>query len=166
MRNDMKRISIIVLVLSLLLSPVSLALSSNTDWSLLRSISSGQTVLVKTFSGKSLKGPFLRATDSALELNVNGDRIELQSAEVSRVYVLRGRQFVKGTLIGTAVGTGAGAGLGAIAGRGHDGKGFDLFGQGFYVAIGAGLGLVAGSLAGLAIGASRHKKELVYQAVK
>jgi hypothetical protein len=161
----MKRKSIIVLVLSLLLSQISLALGSNTDWSLLQSISSGRTVLVKTSSGKSLKGLFQRATDSMLTLNVNGQPVELQSAEVSRVYVQRGRPILKWTLIGTGVGTGAGAAIGAIEGRGH-GKGFDIFSQDFYVALGAGFGLVAGNITGLVIGASRHKKELVYQAVK
>jgi hypothetical protein len=157
----MKKTLIMVLALSLLSLQVTMAGTSDANWSLLRSIASGQIIVAKTFSGKSLKGPFLRATDSALELNVNGERIELKSAEVSRVYVQRGRPILKWTLIGTAVGTASGAGLGAYEGRNDH-----WFGPGFDTAIGAGIGLIAGSITGLAIGASHHKNELVYKAVK
>jgi hypothetical protein len=157
----MNKILAIALFLSLLLPSVSAAQGSNADWSLLQSISSGQTVVAKTVSGKSLNGFFLRATASALELNVDGKRVELKSAEVSRVYVQRGRPILKWTLIGTAVGTGSGAGLGAYEGRNDH-----WFGPGFDTAIGAGIGLIAGSITGLAIGASHHKNELVYKAVK
>ena len=160
-QDDMNKIIAMVVAFCLLLPPLLAAQSSNRDWSLLKSISSGQSVLVKTASGKSQKGLFLRANDSALEINANGRLVELQVAEVSRVYVFRGRQILKWTLIGTAVGTGAGAGIGACAGRKDD-----WFGPGLEAAAGAGVGLIAGSLTGLAIGASHHKKELVYQAVK
>jgi hypothetical protein len=92
----MKSILTMILSLSLLLAPVAMARDSSADWRLLQAISSGQRILVKTSAGESLEGLFFRAGDSALEMNLDGKRVELQSTEVSRVCILRGRQFVKG----------------------------------------------------------------------
>jgi hypothetical protein len=161
----MKKILTIRLSLILLLAETAMALDSNSDWRLLPSIPAGQEIVVKISSGKSLKGAFQRAADATLELTVDGKHVELQSTEISRVYVLRGRQTLKGTFIGMAVGTGAGTALGAIGCR-HSEQGWEIISQGACTAMGAGLGLVVGSVTGLAIGVSRHKKELVYKAAK
>lgn len=150
------------LIVCLLISQVMPAQDSNTNWAILQSIPPGQLTLVKTASGKSLKGQFQRATDSALELSVNGKAVGFQPAEVSRIYVLRGRHILKGALIGAAVGGGAGAGIGAIGGR-ENNKGFNIIGQGAEVGICAAIGTIAGGLTGLAIGSSKNKKELVYE---
>jgi len=152
----------VLLILCLLIQPVIPAQDSNTNWAILQSIPSGQLTLVKTTSGQSLKGHFQRVTDSTLELSVNGKTVDLPSAEVSRVYVLRGRHVLKGTLIGAAAGGGVGAGIGAIAG-GDDSK-EAIIGQGAMVAICAAIGVIVGGLVGLGIGSSKHKKELVYEA--
>lgn len=151
------------LIMCLIILPVMAAQDLDTNWMILRSIPAGQLTLVKTTSGRSLKGLFQRATDSALELSVNGKAVDLRSAEVSRVYVLRGRQILKGILIGAAAGAAAGAGIGALTGR-QSNRGWSIFSEGDCAAMGAGVGIIGGSLAGLAIGSSKHKKELVYEA--
>jgi hypothetical protein len=101
-----------------------------------------------------------RVSDSSLELSTNGEIATYQSTEISRVYVLRGRQLLKETLIGAGIGTAGGAGIGAIAGRGKD----FIIDQSGYTAIGAAAGLTLGSITGLVIGSLRHKTELVYEA--
>jgi len=150
----------VLLILCLPIQPVILAQDSNTNWAILQSIPPGQLIRVKTASGKSFNGQLQRVTDSAIELSTNGKIAAYQSTEISRIYVLRGRQLLKGTMIGAGIGTAGGAGIGAIAGRGED----FIFDQSDYTAIGAAVGLILGSITGLVIGSSRHKKELVYEA--
>ena len=150
------------LICCLLIPPCASAQSSKTDWAILQSLDAGQSILVQAASDHSLKGQFRRVTDSSLDFSVNGKDVELRSADVSRVYLLRGRQFLKGTLIGAAVGTAGGAGIGALGGRGSK----FILGQGECAAIGAALGFILGSIVGLAVGSSRHKKELVYEAAR
>jgi hypothetical protein len=150
----------LLLIVCLLVPPGILAQNSNTGWKILQQLSpSGQLILVKTRSGKSFKGQLQRVTDSALELSMDGKNVAFESAEVSRVYVLRGRQLGKGALIGAGIGIAGGATIGAIAGRG---KNF-IFDQKDIAAMGAAAGLALGSITGLVIGASKHKKELVYE---
>ena len=149
----------VLLISCLLIQPMALAQNSQTSWSILQSLPAGQLMVVKTASGQSLKGQFRHATDSSLDLIINNKDLSLRAAEVSRVYVLRGRPLLKGTLIGAAVGTAAGAGIGAIGGRGSK----FILGQGAVTAICAGLGFILGSITGLAIGSTQHKKELVYE---
>lgn len=148
------------LIVCLIAPPAAFAQESNTNWAVLKVIPSGQLLLVKTASGKSLKGRLQRINDSALELSVKDKNVTVQSAEVLRVYCLRGRQALKGTLIGAAVGTAGGATIGAIGGRGED----FILDQKAITAICAAVGFILGSITGLVVGLTRHKKELVYQA--
>jgi hypothetical protein len=148
-----------LLIFCLLIQPIAFAQNSKTNWATVQTIPAGQLIVAKTASGRSLKGQFRHATDSSLDLRVNDKDVALPSADISRVYVLRGRQFLKGTLIGAAVGTAGGAAIGAIAGRGSN----FIFGQGACTALGAALGFISGSIVGLAVGSSHHKKKLVYQ---
>ena len=148
-----------VLLIFCLLIQVALAQNSKTSWSILQSLPAGLPIVVKTASGQSHKGQFRNATDSSLDLIVNNKVVSLRAAEVSRVYALRGRPLLKGTLIGMAAGTAAGAGIGAIGGR----RPIGILGQGAVTAISAGLGFILGSIAGLVVGSTQHKKELVYE---
>jgi hypothetical protein len=161
----MKQLLLTILIGSLLLPSSVIARDKNYRWQDLQSIASGQKVLVKTFSGESLNGVFGRATESALNMNSAGKDKEIPMAEISRVYLVQGRQTAKGILIGSLVGTAAGAGLGAIAGREGDSK-WAFFSQGAVTAAGAGLGFVGGSITGLVIGVSKSKKVMIYKADK
>ncbi|HTY63434.1 MAG TPA: hypothetical protein VMG30_14390 [Acidobacteriota bacterium] len=159
----MNKMFTVLLVVTLLLPAAAIAGDADNHWTALKSIPAGQLLAVKTFSGKNLKGSLQHATDSIIGINANGKDLEVPVAEVSRVYVLRGRPIMKATLIGAAVGTAAGAGFGALAGRDSHGWFLD---QGSCTAIGAGLGLVAGSVTGLLIGTSRHNRVLIYKATR
>jgi hypothetical protein len=159
MRITMKYLTLLLIV-CLLIPPAISAKESNSNWTFLQAIHPGQLIKLKTASGKSFNGQLQRVTDSVIELSTNGKIVTYQSTEISRVYVLRGRQLLKGTLIGAGIGTAGGAGIGAIAGRGEH----FIIDQSDYTAIGAAGGLILGSITGLVIGSSRHKKELVYEA--
>jgi hypothetical protein len=134
-------------------------LSSNAQsWSILRSIPVGQDLLVKTKEGKSINGRLDRITDTSLALTAEGGTFSLNSSEVAKVYVFRGKPVVSRTLIGASIGTLAGGGIGLAAGNEND-----IGGRWMGAAVGGGVGLVIGSVTGLALGLSK-KKELVYEA--
>ncbi len=154
----MKYLSLL-LIACLLIPPAVSAKEFNSNWTLLQAIPPGQPIELKTNSGKSIKGQLQRVTDTAIALSTNGKIATYQSSEISRIYALRGRQLLKGTLIGAGIGAGGGAGIGAMAGKGEN----FILDQWDCTAIGAAVGLILGSITGLVIGSSRHKKELVYE---
>lgn len=132
-----------------------------SEWIIVKSIPQGQYLLIQLKTGKNIKGALRSATESDLELLVKGSPVRIGIAEVLRIYRVRGRQMVKGALIGAAVGAGAGAVTGAATYRK---SGWLDFGRGFNAAVGGGAGLVIGTVTGLLIGVFWHKKNLVYEA--
>jgi hypothetical protein len=152
-KGIMKMIALILFSLCLVTVGYSQDSPFNTqDWNILKSISIGRQLQVKTKEGKSVIGILNNVTDTSLSLTAKVGSFSFGSSEVANVYVLRGRPIAKRTWMGAGVGTGGGALLGLISGR-------DLIGAFF----GGGLGLVAGSVAGFAFGLSKEK-ELVYEA--
>jgi hypothetical protein len=151
---------ILSLIVCLLVSPSIPAQDFNAHWRILQSIPLGQPIIVKTSTGKSLKGIFQRITDAALELHVNGKNVDLPSADVSRIYVVRGHHAIKGLLIGAASGTAAGAVIGTAGCR----ENTFIFSKGVCVSSSAAFGFVTGSITGLTVGWLKHKKDLVYEA--
>lgn len=77
-----------------------------------------------------------------------------------QIYVSEGRaDKAKWTAIGAGVGAGAGAGIGAIK------YSPDRDDSGIYVVGGLLIGVGAGALGGLAFGASRRQRTLVYSSL-
>jgi hypothetical protein len=151
----------IVLAVSLILPSFAFpnqAPSKSSDWAALKSIPQEQDLLVHLKDGQKIKGKLKSLSDTNLELSVNGMQVDFKSADILRIYRLKGRRIAKGVLIGTAGGTGIGAVIGAATAK--DG----ILGRGFDIAIMTGFGLVIGALSGLVIGANSRKKELVYEA--
>ena len=153
----------LVLAVSLLLSPVVSAQTATNEWSALKSVAAGSKLEVKLKDGKTVKGRLTGVTDDALSLTVGGKPTELKSGEVLRVYRVGGSSAKKGALIGLAVGGGAGLAVG-LAGSSVD----DSFNE-LDAPITAGLtvlGAGAGALIGYAVGRSRRKRVLVYEAAR
>ncbi|HEX7312532.1 MAG TPA: hypothetical protein VF297_01355 [Pyrinomonadaceae bacterium] len=149
----------LVLIASLLLSPVASAQTASSDWSSLKAVASGSKLSVKLKTGKSVEGKLTAVSDDSLSLTVGGKQTELKAGDVSRVYTVGGSSAKKGTLVGLAVGAGGGAAVGAAGGGG------DFFpGRGVFAAGGAVLGGGVGALIGYAVGRSRRKRVLVYEA--
>jgi hypothetical protein len=168
-RDPMSRLKIIVKLIafaiaeSLLLPSLALPVQASlrgTDWRVLESMPRGQELIIQPITGRNIRGKLQSASDSTLELSVNGSRVSVGIADVLRVYRLKGHHIVKGILIGAAVGTGSGAAIGAATYK----KSWFDFGRGFDAAVGGAIGLVIGTLTGLTLGAFSHRKELLYEA--
>jgi hypothetical protein len=165
MRTLPRPLVTIVLLTSLLLSTVSAAAQGQTnDWSKVTALAGGSNLAVKLKSGKTIKGTFSSATDSALSLTVKNGPVEIKRDDVRAVHeIVKKGSGAKGALIGTGVGAGAGAGLGAIGDASNDGgftEGFDNAAVAGLTVVGAGVG----ALVGYFIGRSKSKRVLVYEA--
>ena len=153
----------LLLIASMLMSPVVSAQTATGDWSALKSVATGSKLSVKLRTGKTVEGRLTGVSDDALSLTVGGRPAELKAVEVLRVHRVGGSSAKKGALVGLAVGGGAGLAVG-LAGSSVD----DSFNE-LDAPITAGLtvlGAGAGALVGYAVGRSRRKRVLVYQAAR
>ena len=150
----------LVLIASLLLSPVASAQTVSNDWSALKAVETGSKLSVKLKTGKTVEGKLVGVSDDTLSLTVGGKPTELKAAELLRVYRVGGGSAGKGALVGAAVGAGTGAVVGAA---GTDDDDF-IITKGQAAAGLAAIGGGVGALVGYAIGRSRRKRVLVYEA--
>jgi hypothetical protein len=160
MRNPMRQITtIVVLLLSFLLSPLALAAqTAPTDWSRLKSVTSGTKLSVKLKDGKKFDGTFDGATDTTLSLTVKKARKEIRQEDVESVSALSGKSAVPATLLGMGVGAGAGAALGVAADSSDNDLEVPNSVTGGLAVVGAGIGALTGYL----IGRSGKKRVLLY----
>jgi hypothetical protein len=114
---------------------------------------------VKLKTGKTVEGKLTGVSDDGLSLTAGGKATDLKTVDVLRVYRVGGSSAGKAALIGAAVGAGTGAAVGASGGDEGFGPSNGVFAAGFAV-----LGGGAGALIGYAVGRSRHKRVLVYDA--
>lgn len=149
----------LVLIASLLLSPVVSAQTAAHDWSALKAVAAGSKLSVKLKTGKTVEGKLTGVSDDVLSLTAGGKPTEVKAVEVLRVYRVGGGSAKTGALVGAAVGAGAGAAVGASGGEG----GFGAPTRGQTAAGLAVLGGGAGALIGYAVGRSRRKRVLVYE---
>jgi small nuclear ribonucleoprotein (snRNP)-like protein len=153
---------ILVLTLSLFFPVIPLkAQTMSSDWSRLTSAESGNKLVVKLKTGKSLEGTLNSVSDSSLTLKLKNSTQELKREDIQSVHRVTRKSAGKATLIGAGVGAGAGALVGAVGG-GNDSS-FDKLDQAVTAGltiIGAGVGAVGGYL----IGRSGRKRELIYEA--
>ena len=155
--------TIVILLTSFLLSPVTLAAQAGTnDWSRLTSMAPGSKLSVKLKDGKKIDGTFSSASDTALMVIVKNASTDVKRDDVQTVHYVTGKSVTKSTLIGL----GAGAGVGAALGIAADASGNGI-GEGFDNAVAAGitvLGAAAGALTGFIIGKTQKKRVLIYEA--
>lgn len=161
MKNPMRMVMTIAVLLSFLLSPLALAAqTAPTDWSRLNSLTSGTKLSVKLKDGKKVDGTFDGASDTTLSLTVKNARREIRREDVANVHQVGGTSAAKATLIGLGVGAGVGGAVG-IAGSAGDNGDFDELDN----AIAAGVVVLAagaGALTGFVIGKARKKRVLLY----
>jgi hypothetical protein len=161
MRNPMRKITtIVVLLLSFLLSPLSLAAqTAPTDWSRLNGLTGGTKLSVKLKDGKKIDGTFAGVSDTALSLTVKKARKEIGRDDIASVHEVSGKSATTATLIGMGVGAGAGAALGVVADNTDD----DFLEVHNGVTAGlAVLGAGVGALAGFLVGRASKKRVLLY----
>jgi hypothetical protein len=94
--------------------------------------------------GSKLEGIFVRNSDTEVRLTADNKEIGLERSHIRRIKVKRGSARVRNGLIGAAIGGGAtGAIAGGISARYGDGP-FPPEIIGGAIALGAGIGLLAG----------------------
>ena len=153
----------LLLAASLLLSPVVSAQTTTHDWSALKAVATGSRLEVKLKDGKTVKGKLTGVSDDALSLTVGGKATDLKAVEVLRVHRVGGSSAKKSALIGAAVGGGAGLAVGVAGSSVDDGfNDLDTPVTAGLTVLGAG----AGALIGYAIGRSRRKRGLIYEAAR
>jgi hypothetical protein len=155
--------TLVILLTSLLLSPVTLAAqTTNSDWSRLTSVSTRSKLSVKLRNGNKIDGTLSSVSDTTLTLTVKNTSTELKRDDIRTVHQLNGISAKKATLIGLGMGAGIGAAAGAIhdVSNNDDLPDFELPATPFTTVLGAGVGALSGWL----IGRSGKKRVLVYEA--
>jgi hypothetical protein len=148
-------------IFSLFLASVGMTqddLSNASSGSVFKSIRIGEKLQVNTKDGKSKTGKLDKLMDAGLTLIAKEKSFSFPTADIDRIYIIRGRPILKRTLIGAGIGMGGGAVTGAIITRNDA-----WFGPAFGAALLGGVGLIMGTIIGLATGVSQ-KKDLVYEA--
>jgi len=154
---------IVVLVISLLLSPVTLLAQAGTnDWSCLSAVTSGTKVSVKLKDGKKVEGRVTRVSDISLSLTVKNAAKEIPRDDIASVHEFSSKSAGKATLIGLGVGAGAGAAIGLAGDASSDSGGFEKIDNTAAAAITV-VGAAAGALAGFFIGKAGKKRVLLYE---
>ena len=154
---------IVVLVLSLLVSPVTLLGQTGTsDWSRLSSVAGGTKLSVKLKDGKKVEGTWTAVSDTALTLTVKKAAKEIRREDVASVHEVSKKSATKSTLIGLGIGAGAGAAIGLAGDASSDAGGFETLDNAVAGAITI-IGAVAGALTGFVIGKTGNKRVLLYE---
>lgn len=156
--------TIVILLTSFLLSPVTLAAQVATnDWTRLNSVANGSKLSVKLKTGKKVDGTFSSVSDTALKLMVKNTSTEIKRDDIRSVHQVGGTSVTKSTLIGLGAGAGAGALLGAVGEAADDDNSFVDLNGGVVAAGLAVLGAAAGALTGFIVGKTRKKRVLLYE---
>ena len=152
--------TLVILLTSLLLSPVTLMAQANTsDWSRVSSVPTGSKLSVKLKNGNKVDGKISSVSDTTVTLMVKNTSTELKRDDIRTVHLVGGKSAKKGALIGLGVGAGTGALVGGVIDA--SGDNFPLA-KGVTTAIGTILGAGLGALSGALIG--RGKRVLLYEA--
>ncbi|HJU92292.1 MAG TPA: hypothetical protein VJ656_05075 [Pyrinomonadaceae bacterium] len=155
--------NLVVLLTSLLLSPVTLAAQATTsDWSSLTSVQTGSKLSVKLRNGKKVDGKLSSVSETAVAVMVKNTSTELTRDDIRTVHLVNGNSAKKGALIGLGVGAGVGAAFGAIVdvSNNDDLPDFDIPATPFTTILGAGVGAISGFF----IGRAGKKRVLLYEA--
>jgi hypothetical protein len=151
--------TLVILLTSLLLSPVTLLAQAGTsDWSRLSSVSTGSKLSIKLRNGKKVNGTLSGVSDTSLTLLVKNNSTEVKRDDIVTVHQVNEKSATKAALIGMGVGAGAGA----IVGAAGDDDGYIR--QSVAVGITTILGAGVGALGGWLVGRSGKKRVLVYEA--
>jgi hypothetical protein len=115
------------------------------DWASVQAITPGEEIAVRLKDGDRLTGRFASATDQNISFTHEGHKVSLTRESVRNVKIGRGKNRLKGALVGAGAGGGLGtAGGGYLVARGANVPalvGGSILGAGVGAAVGAALGL-------------------------
>jgi hypothetical protein len=140
-------------------TPLAIAQTPTGNWSAVQAMGTDERLIIKQKDGKTIEGQMIEANDANLTISRNGKVVNISRSDIQQIHHSTGRaKKAKWSAIGTAIGAGAGAGIGAIkySPQSDDSE--------IYIMGGLLIGIGAGALTGLAIGANQRKRTLIYQA--
>ena len=160
----MKRKLISILLTGMLLSAQSSlvfvqAQKSLHDWSAVQTGGADERLFVKQKDGKTIEGKMIEASETNLTLSRNGKVVNISRDSIQQIELSRGRaEKGKWAAIGAGIGAATGGAIGGVKAShtGDDG--------GIYTVVGLVFGAGSGAVAGLAFGATRRHRELIYTA--
>ena len=126
------------------------------QWNQLQNTSPGVELIVESTGKSSVRGRFVRASDTKLVIYVDQKDFEIDRSSIRRIYAVKERSRSKATRTGAAVGLLAGIGTGllvVVGGRNSDSN---------LAPVGMGvIGMVAGAAIG-ALSGGKHRGQLLY----
>ncbi len=149
--------SLLLIVCALAMPCLSSAQSKQSSWGNLSTLQAGQKIEVVEKNLKKDTGTFAAVSDDGIRLNESTGEQTIPRASVMRVTLRQNKHRLRNALIGAAVGAGAGAAIGAATYRApkpcQPGAGIgcfslDLFSRSDFAWVGAGLGVVGGTVVG------------------
>ena len=153
---------------SILLAGMLLIASSSTlvqaqrsfhDWSGVQAIGVDERQIVKQKDGKTVEGKMIEATANNLTMSRSGKVVSIPRDSIRQIEHSTGKA-AKGKWAAIMAGAGAAAGAGIGAAKANS-----LIDDGeIYILVGTVIGAGAGAVGGLAFGASRRHRELIYTA--
>lgn len=153
-------ITTVLVAVGMILSHVPLASAQGSagDWANVKAVAVDERLIVKQKNGRKIEGRMIEASDGNLAISRDGKVVNVARADIQEIWHSTGKaKKGKWALIGTGIGAGTGAGLGAIK---YDPDKDDY---GIYPAMGCLIGAGVGALVGVAFGASRRSRTLIYQ---
>jgi uncharacterized membrane protein len=137
--------------------PVVIAQGAS-NWSTVQATKVDERLIVKKKDGKTIEGRMIEASETNLTISRDNKVVNISRSDIREIYHSTGKAAKsKWALIGTGFGAGAGAGLGAIK---YDSNRDDYV---IYPVMGFIIGAGVGAVTGLAFGASRRSRNLIYQ---
>lgn len=133
--------------------------ASSNDWAVVQQIKTSEDLIVKKRDGKQVKGEMIEASDTTLTIDDDGKPLSIPRTDVRQVYVIEGKaNKSKWAWIGAGIGAGAGAAVGAgkYSANRDDSE--------VWIPIGLLFGTGIGAATGVALGQSRRKRVMVYDA--
>ncbi len=119
--------------------------AAGSDWSTVQALTPGEEISVRLKDGDRLTGRFDSATEQNISFTHDGHKVSLTRESIRNVKTSRGKNRLKGALVGAAAGGGLGtAGGGYLVARGANVPalvGGSVLGAGVGAAVGAALGL-------------------------
>lgn len=147
---------VVTITLMLTATIVSLAQSSQQDWSNVKNLSPGTKLIVETKNRETIKGDITGVSNSALSLSNNGNSITLNQGEISEIHLAKKSSLIKRAFIGAGIGAAVGFGIGGIYSLATRGDGLAAAGGLIY-------GLPIGAVVGAATSGKVRKGKLIYK---
>ncbi|HQZ97172.1 MAG TPA: hypothetical protein PK108_14905 [Pyrinomonadaceae bacterium] len=154
----MRWIVVSITIFAFLTQPFVLLAQASNDWRSVKALAGGTEVRVETKAGKKIDGTIEAVSDSTIGVSSKGKTEEVAFTDVKKVHQVKNGSRGPGIAIGAAAGAGVGAAIGGgvlAATGGSDDTGGVIAP---FIAVGAGLGALAGALI------PRKKRTLIYEA--